>query len=237
MLERYRLVVAANTILSDPSRRDAYNRFGYGWEANDGNSHPATTNSDSPFHYTTHHRWRPGNTTKWPPGQDPMYNATWEDWERWHERATARDSTTSNRTWSETFFSPARSSNTTQQGTIFASNYTFISLIFLLAALGGVGQATRANEFAKNKLEQAKSINEESSRILMRTRQDTKDKGVAGESKDDRIRRFLREKEVYGEGEFDARALRAGEDDGLCAPGLVGGRDQARFWEKPPENR
>jgi len=233
MLERYRLVVAANTILSDPSRRDAYNRFGYGWEVNDDSTHPAT-NPDSPFHYTTQHRWRAtSTTTKWPPGQDPMYNATWEDWERWHERATARGSTTSNRSWSETFFSPART--TKHQGTIFASNYTFISVIFLLAALGGVGQATRANEFAKSKLEQAQSINAESSRILMRTRQDTKEKGVAGESKDERIRRFLREKEVYGEGEFDARALRAGEDDGLCAPGLVGRRDERRFWEKPPE--
>lgn len=61
--------------------------------------------------------------------------------------------------------------------------------------------------------------------------------GSAGESKDDRIRRFLREKEAYGEGEFDGRALRAGEDEGLCATGQVADRDKPRFWEKPPENR
>ena len=30
-IERYRLIVAAHTILSDPTRRSAYDRFGAGW--------------------------------------------------------------------------------------------------------------------------------------------------------------------------------------------------------------
>ncbi|KAK4909169.1 J domain-containing protein 1, partial [Elasticomyces elasticus] len=30
-IERYRLIVAAHTILSDPARRSAYDRFGAGW--------------------------------------------------------------------------------------------------------------------------------------------------------------------------------------------------------------
>jgi len=237
MLERYRLIVAANTILSDPRKRDAYNRFGHGWDLPDA-AHPADATAAATaaaWQYTTTHRWRSGSTARrqWPAGHDPMYNATWEDWERWYARGEAR-TTGAGRRWGDPYsFFSSSSSARGQQGTIFASNYTFISVIFLLAALGGVGQATRANDFAARKLEQARGVNEESSRILMQTRLDTKD---AGEGKDARIRRFLRDKEAYGEGEFDARALRA-DDEGLCAPGLVGDRDARRFWEKPPENR
>jgi curved DNA-binding protein CbpA len=60
-LERYHLIVAAHTILSDPEKRRAYDRFGTGWQTN-----PALESSS----YT-----RP---------VDPIHqNATWEDWERW----------------------------------------------------------------------------------------------------------------------------------------------------------
>ncbi|KAK4445577.1 hypothetical protein QBC34DRAFT_413088 [Podospora aff. communis PSN243] len=68
-LERYRLVVAANDILSDPARRRLYDTFGSGWEAYDGR--PDTLRSAD-------HAWRrqPGNASM---------NATWEDWERWYQ--------------------------------------------------------------------------------------------------------------------------------------------------------
>ncbi|KAI1378140.1 hypothetical protein F4677DRAFT_414510 [Hypoxylon crocopeplum] len=70
-LERYRLVVAANQILSDPTRRRAYDLYGAGWggQRSMENTYRAADKS-----------WRdvPGN---------PSMNATWEDWERWyHER-------------------------------------------------------------------------------------------------------------------------------------------------------
>lgn len=73
-MERYRLVVAAHTILSDPAKRSAYDRFGAGWdgraETSERSSHTA-----GPFSHSY------GNPS------DPIWNnATWEDWERFYER-------------------------------------------------------------------------------------------------------------------------------------------------------
>ncbi|EOD50122.1 putative domain containing protein [Neofusicoccum parvum UCRNP2] len=68
-LERYRLIVAAHSILSDPAKRTAYDRYGAGWgSAREINAPP----------YERAYRWKPG--------QDPTANATWEDWERWYNR-------------------------------------------------------------------------------------------------------------------------------------------------------
>ncbi|KAK1753001.1 hypothetical protein QBC47DRAFT_387538 [Echria macrotheca] len=69
-LERYRLVVAANHILSDPERRQLYDRYGAGWGAQ----------RDMRDSYRAADRtWRhePGNASM---------NATWEDWERWYQQ-------------------------------------------------------------------------------------------------------------------------------------------------------
>ncbi|KAF2400065.1 hypothetical protein EJ06DRAFT_460502, partial [Trichodelitschia bisporula] len=75
-LERYHLLIAAHTLLSDPEKRKAYDLWGAGWSYT---QHPATTPADPP-------RWSTNYAT---PGS-PMGNATWEDWERWY---AARDGT------------------------------------------------------------------------------------------------------------------------------------------------
>lgn len=69
-LERYRLVVAANTILSDPAKRRLYDVYGAGW----GGKSDMESN-----HREADRAWRqkPGNASM---------NATWEDWERWYEQ-------------------------------------------------------------------------------------------------------------------------------------------------------
>lgn len=75
-IERYRLVVAANEILSDPVKRSAYDTYGLGWGKNIEKSHPE---------YDSKHYYR----TKWSgfyADDSPMKNATWEDWERWYQR-------------------------------------------------------------------------------------------------------------------------------------------------------
>jgi curved DNA-binding protein CbpA len=65
-LERYHLIVAAHTILSDPEKRRAYDTFGIGWK---------TSEQSSPAYPTQ------SSYTRSP---DPIHqNATWEDWERW----------------------------------------------------------------------------------------------------------------------------------------------------------
>lgn len=236
MLERYRLIIAANAILSDPLKREAYDRYGYGWTTlQQGHDPSQAGHPNHPLYkYSTQHRWRADGATayQWPTDQDPMYNATWEDWERWYrEQARARSPHyKKSSTWGASFFSH------TGRDTVFTNNYAFASLVFLLAALGGIGQATRVNEASKSRMERASLVNEETTKLLMQARQDAREQSEGGETKDQRIRRFLRDKEVYTEGEFDGRVLREG-DDGLCASGAVKDRDQPRFWEKPPENR
>jgi curved DNA-binding protein CbpA len=65
-IERYHLIVAAHTILSDPDKRRAYDTFGVGWQ------NPQIPGSHSPS--------QPSYTRP----VDPIHqNATWEDWERW----------------------------------------------------------------------------------------------------------------------------------------------------------
>jgi hypothetical protein len=69
-LERYRLVVAANDILSNPDRRRLYDIYGAGWGKD----------QDSRRDFRAAERaWRQkaGNASM---------NATWEDWERWYEQ-------------------------------------------------------------------------------------------------------------------------------------------------------
>ena len=72
-LERYRLIVAANDILSDPAKRSAYDRYGAGW-----NGQPVCGNGRSWEHNAS---WSGFNNNT-----SPAQNATWEDWEKWHHR-------------------------------------------------------------------------------------------------------------------------------------------------------
>ncbi|KAI1344385.1 hypothetical protein F5Y15DRAFT_110876 [Xylariaceae sp. FL0016] len=67
-LERYRLVVTAHEILSDPVKRRAYNLYGAGWG-------DVRSMSSDCRNYDKSWRDEPGN---------PSMNATWEDWERWY---------------------------------------------------------------------------------------------------------------------------------------------------------
>lgn len=77
-LERYRLIIAANNILSDPVKRNAYDRYGAGW-----NGFPEAKVSR---HQNT--EWGSG-TWSWQGPEEyrsAFHNATWEDWERWYQR-------------------------------------------------------------------------------------------------------------------------------------------------------
>ncbi|KAG5947731.1 hypothetical protein E4U59_007610 [Claviceps monticola] len=84
-LERYRLIVAANDLLSDPDKRRLYDNHGIGWN-----------NDRRPRDYRQADKeWKskPGNASR---------NATWEDWERWRnerEGKTSSESPMSNGTY------------------------------------------------------------------------------------------------------------------------------------------
>lgn len=71
-LQRYRLIVAAHEILSDPQKRAAYDRDGTGWH-----SHPDHPNS----------KIYPATYARYADHDASIYkNATWEDWERYYNR-------------------------------------------------------------------------------------------------------------------------------------------------------
>jgi curved DNA-binding protein CbpA len=69
-LERYRLVVAAHEILSNPQKKRMYDLYGLGWESQT-DSHTRHREADRAW------RQEPGN---------PSMNGTWEDWERWYQQ-------------------------------------------------------------------------------------------------------------------------------------------------------
>ncbi|KAB8343084.1 hypothetical protein FH972_022678 [Carpinus fangiana] len=239
LLERYRLVIAAHNILSNHDKRAAYDRFGHGWTTVRDTSPSAQSAVDQGL-WSTVHRWRTQGP-QWPNTEDdPMYNATWEDWERWYARRRQREwaryratSGAASGGWPGYF--TAGGDGPPRQGTIFASNYVFLSVVALLAALGGIGQATRAHAGAQQRIERSRLVSEENSRMLMQARQDATAAYGEGEGKRERIKRFLKEREQY-EGDFDGRALRA-EDEALCAPKGVSERGEEPFWKKPPETR
>jgi len=75
-MERYRLVVSAHEILSDPTRRSAYDASGAGWNGR-------------PEHGAPEYQWGQYKETRWSgfdTNDSPFRNATWEDWEKWYIR-------------------------------------------------------------------------------------------------------------------------------------------------------
>lgn len=173
-LERYRLVVAANDILSDPIKRGAYDLYGAGWNGQPEVSGPRDAGDPSSGD------WRSDTGRGWghnPNG--PSQNATWEDWERWYQRDAKGPQ-------SPTYF----------------SNSAFVGLIFLFAALGGIGQATRVGNYSVSFLEQQDALHNEMSRDLIRRR---KEAAAFEGDKQERIHHFLKQRDPLGYGIVDPR--------------------------------
>lgn len=143
-LERYRLVVAANDILSDPVKRSAYDCYGAGWNGMPDVRSPRD-NSDSTS------QWGSYNGRGWDGGPGgPSQNATWEDWERWYQRDSQGP-----------------------QKPRYVSNSAFVALIVMFAALGVIGQATRLGSYSMNFIEQRDALHNDISKDLIRRRKET----------------------------------------------------------------
>ncbi|EXJ85688.1 hypothetical protein A1O1_06056 [Capronia coronata CBS 617.96] len=136
-LERYRLVVQAHEILSDPVKRRAYDASGAGWSS----SRAANRHSRG---FTNGQ----GKSYGFGPDDDSsiFQNATWEDWERWYRRHDNPDK----QQYSGTYVHPN----------------TFASIVILFAVFAGVFQATRAGQYSGRFEEKAKALTEETSRFL-----------------------------------------------------------------------
>ncbi len=79
-IERYRLIVTAHEILSDPVRRSAYDKSGAGWDGR-------------PEHGAPKYNWGQNSDTRWSgfdTNDSPFRNATWEDWEKWYQRGKTK---------------------------------------------------------------------------------------------------------------------------------------------------
>jgi curved DNA-binding protein CbpA len=156
-LERYHLVVAANDILSDPEKRRLYDISGAGWGAE----------PDMQSKYRdVDRKWRqePGNASM---------NATWEDWERWHQE---RD----------------ENGNRKKQEPLYMSNGGFVGIIVLFLLIGGWGQATRAGRHSDNLLDMRDKIHGSASQELRKRQSE-----AARLSRQGRVESFLRQREGW----------------------------------------
>jgi curved DNA-binding protein CbpA len=142
-LERYRLIVAANDILSDPVKRGAYDIYGAGWNGQPDVLRPRDSSEQSAT-------WGGHSERGWGGGPSgPSQNATWEDWEKWYQREGKGP-----------------------QEPRYVSNAAFVGLILAFAALGGMTQATRAGNYSISFLEQRDALHKNVSKDLMRRRKE-----------------------------------------------------------------
>ncbi|KAF2787344.1 hypothetical protein K505DRAFT_329749 [Melanomma pulvis-pyrius CBS 109.77] len=182
-IERYRLLIAAHAILSDDAKRRAYDLWGHGWAG-----HGRSPSPRSP------HKWPPERKA-WPPGHDPMMNATWEDWERWYRREHNGPHGDSPRD-------------------MYMTNFAFVSIVLSLVSIGLVMQGTRANMMSSSYMEQQEKVHKAASMELARSKRAS----MTGD-REERIRTFLEHREAVLAGE-DAyqRMLPPSE---TCAPDTV----------------
>ncbi|KAL8797481.1 MAG: hypothetical protein Q9195_000297 [Heterodermia aff. obscurata] len=169
-MERYRLVVAANEILSHPVKRRAYDEHGAGW-----NGRPDIRDRRQ--------EWENHGTRHWSGFHDnssPARNATWEDWEKWYQRNEKGERT--------------------PQSPLYVSNEAFISLIAIIACLGGVGQATRIGEQEISYLKRMETIHTDCNQDRQRRMEGAQGYGI----RDERVEIFLRTREQAGFANLDA---------------------------------
>jgi len=152
-LERYRLVVAANEILSNPQKKRMYDLYGFGWE---NQTDPQTR------HREADRAWRqePGN---------PSMNATWEDWERWHQQ---------------------RNGGGEKQEQVFTSNLTFMAIVSAFLIVGTWGRMTRAGTNSVTLLEMQDQNHAAISKELQERRNQRAPLGREG-----RVESFVRQRE------------------------------------------
>lgn len=165
-LERYRLVILAHEILSDPIKRRDYDNHGVGWA-----DHPRTSNRYSRGYCPEGSRKPYGRGEGY--DNSPFANAAWEDWERWYARDT-----------NET----AKQSNA---GNYINPNF-FAFIIVLMAVVSGVAQATRAGQFSGSLEERAQAFTEETSRFLAERAEKQKTDAL---NSDGRVKWFLKKRD------------------------------------------
>ncbi|PHH79362.1 hypothetical protein CDD82_2421 [Ophiocordyceps australis] len=150
-LERYHLVVAANDILSDPEKRRLYDNHDIGWS-----DHSAASAG------------RPGDP-QYKPRPTVYNNATWEDWERWHQ---------------------AQKGHQAQSPPLYMSNGTFAAVVVMMCMIGALAQANRAERSGISMIHATNASNDAIGKEMLR-----KTISSVGLTKDQRVDSFLRDRE------------------------------------------
>ncbi|KAK4960212.1 J domain-containing protein 1 [Elasticomyces elasticus] len=188
-LERYRLIVAAHTILSDPVKRSAYDRFGAGWNGKAEAGAPQSSSSGHPGPGPFSQSWQSGSQSN----ADPIWNnATWEDWEKFYAWRARKN---------------GENTSPDPQSPLYMRNSRFILLISLLAFAGGSANYNRAQDAGAYYIEQRDLVHDRAAKDLRRVRQEVG--GLTG--KEERVQWFLRQREATmgGMSGDDVEAMRA----------------------------
>ena len=182
-LERYRLIVAANDLLSDPDKRRLYDSHGIGWT-------PTGTNSSS---YQDRESMRRANRTWRHNPQSAAHNATWEDWERWyqshHSDPNAQPGSQQQQQYQYYY---QRQHFRNQPKPMYMSNGMFASLVVMMCMIGALAQRTRAESVGERIVDfrdrnQSEAGEEMRRRIALAA--------ATGNTRDMRVDMFLKDRE------------------------------------------
>ncbi|KAM3437688.1 hypothetical protein NHJ13734_004512 [Beauveria thailandica] len=177
--ERYRLVIAANDLLSDPSKRQLYDLHGAGWYHGRA---PDLRQRDRDWRYQTN---------------SPARNATWEDWEAWHQEQRRQ----------QYGGAPPKP--------VYMSNGLFATLVVAMCLVGAMAQKNRALAIGEQYVEFVEDRNADIGRAMQRTTS-----ASAGRSRQERIDSFVRDRENvayrYRPSKYDAPDV----EDGAAARDL-----------------
>jgi curved DNA-binding protein CbpA len=179
-VERYRLVVQAHEILSDPVKRKAYDACGAGWGEQ---ATKAYTGTSATPRYSARDE------------DSPFGNATWEDWERWYARTSDQHH-------------QARRGPQAYEGIYFNPN-AFASFVIVMAVISGVLQATHAGQYTGSIEERAAAFTAQTHQFMTERKQDNTEYSSTGFSghgfhgnapkmgtlADGRIRHFLQRRD------------------------------------------
>ena len=186
-LERYRLVVQAHEILSDPVKRRAYDIHGLGWGEHSHSTIKYPRTSPTSEHWGT---------------DSPFANATWEDWERWYTRKTTPPNAAGPQTYAGTYIN----------SNMFAS---FVILLAIISGIAQATHAASQGGSIEERAQAftAKTHQFMSDRKVANATYSGPETGMHGfgsKEADDRIRHFLerRDPHRYGLKEEEEEAYR-----------------------------
>lgn len=168
-LERYRLIVAAHSILSDPEKRKAYDRFGAGWSGKSDASAYGYNRGAGAGPFSSGYDGRDHRDFN-----DPIWNnATWEDWESWREK---------------TYYGSAGAG----QAPVYFRNSYFLSVVVMMAILGSTANTSRAEKAGQAFMAEKDAMHDRAAKELRKVRQERQ--GLR--DKEERIEWFARQREA-----------------------------------------